>query len=411
MTRLRSERGFALITGLLVLTVIAGLALALLLLTNSGQKAALREQAGESAFNVAEAALNAQIGQLSRAWPSESGNQIPEGSPRCTEATSTAANGCPTGSILSASYANASTSCQGKAPVETWGSPVTNEWTTYVRDDVEGANAPFNSAAEKTAPQYDANNDGKVWVRAVGLEQCRMVVLVVLVSRESVAVPFPEQVVVADWFETRNSGNKVIVNTEGESSQTTNVSVRCNPPPPEGKPCNGERTTGQVSPGKVVEEPGTSPAKPEPEREELRREAEAAKTYYPANKCPAGLPSGKLVYIEGPCNISGGGNEVGNSEANPGFLIIANGTFNMEGTAKFYGTIYCVNKQGSTGAVVTLQGNATIVGEVVVDGSGGVSFNASGENIVYSAKADKKLVRYAGADATRNSFRILSNNE
>jgi Tfp pilus assembly protein PilX len=411
MRALRSERGFALVAGLLVLTVIAGLAVGLLLLSNSGQKAALREQAGESAFNVAEAALNAQIGQLSRAWPSETANQIPEASPRCIEATSTATNGCPTASILSASYANASTSCQGKPPVDSWGSPVTNEWTTYVRDDVEGANAPFKSVAEESAPRYDANEDGKVWVRAVGLEQCRMVVLVALVSRESVAVPFPRQVVVADWFETRNSGNKVIVNTEGESAQTTNVSVRCSPPPPESKPCNGEKTTGQVSPGKVVEEPGTSPAKPKSELEKLRHEAEAAKTYYPANKCPTGLPSGKLVYIEGPCNISGGGNEVGNSEAKPGFLIIAKGTFNMEGTATFYGTIYCVNEQGSSGAVVTLQGHAKIVGEVVVDGGGGASFNASGENVVYSAKADEELVRYAGADETRNSFRILSNSE
>jgi Tfp pilus assembly protein PilX len=411
MSRVRSEQGFALVAGILVLTVISGLALALIVLANSGQKAALREQASESAFNVAEAALHAQIGQLARAWPSEKEKETYEKAPRCTEATSTATNGCPTGSVINSSYTNASTSCQGKAPVDSWGSAVTNQWTTYVRDDVEGASAPFNSAVEKNAASYDANGDGKVWIRSVGLEQCRMVVVVTLVSRESVAVPFPKNVVTANWFETRNNGKKVIVNTKGEASQSTNVSVRCSPPP-SGKKCQEyNKEKGQVSPGEVVEEAGSSPALSASRLETLRQQAETAGTFYAAGKCPSGLPAGHLVYVEGPCNISGGGNEVANSEAKPGFLIIANGTFSMGGTSQFFGVVYCVNKQGSAGALIETQGHAQIVGEAVVDGAGGASFNASGENVVYSAKADEELVTYGGADATRNSFRILSNGE
>ena len=411
MARARSDQGFALVTAILVLTVISALALSLVMLSNSGQRAAVREQASESAFNVAEAALNAQIGQLARVWPSETEKKMYEEAPRCTETTSTATNGCPTGSLINASYTNASTSCQGKAPTDSWGSPVTNQWTTYVRDDVEGANAPFNSAVEKTASPYDANGDGKVWVRAVGLVQCRMVVLITLVSRESVAVPFPKNVVTANWFETRNNGKKVIVNTQGESSQSTNVSVRCSPKPA-GKECEEyAKEKGQVSPGSVVEEPGTTPALSVAKLASLRQQAEAAGTYYASGKCPSGMPSGHLVYVEGPCNISGGGNEVANSAAKPGFLIIVNGTFSMGGTSEFFGVIYCVNGQGSNGSLIETQGNATIVGEAVVDGGGGASFNASGENIVYSAKADEELVTYGGADATRNSFRILSNSE
>ena len=124
-----------------------------------------------------------------------------------------------------------------------------------------------------------------------------------------------------------------------------------------------------------------------------------------------GLPSGHLVYVEGPCAVEGGGNEVANSEASPGFLIIANGTLFMNGTSAFYGVVYCVDKQGSNKEVIELQGTAKIVGGLDVDGSGGASFNASGENVVYSAKAIEELKTYAGADATRNSFRILSNSE
>ena len=405
MRRLDSEHGFALVAGLLVMTVIAGLAIALLLATNSGQKAALREQASESAFNVAEAALNAQVAQLARAWPTG------EGESRCTEATTTETNGCPTGKILKESYPNASpVGCPSKA-TDSWGSPSANEWTTYVRDDAEGANAPFSSSLEASAKNYDANNDGKVWVRSVGVVQCRMVVLASLISRESIPIPFPKKVVVANWFETRNSGKKVIINTLGESSQTTNVSVRCNPPP-EGQPCEKyEKEKGQVSPGGVVEEAGTSPTKSTSELETLRQQAEATGGYYPAGKCPTGLPSGHLVYVEGPCTIEGGGNEVANSEASPGFLIIANGSILMGGNSKFYGVIYCVDKQNSSKALIETQGTATIVGGVDVDGGGGASFNASGENLIYSAKAIEKLVTYAGADATRNSFRILSNSE
>jgi type II secretory pathway pseudopilin PulG len=405
MRRLGSENGFALVAGLLVMTVIAGLAIALLLVTNSGQKAALREQASESAFNVAEAALNAQVAQLARAWPTG------EGESRCTEATTTETNGCPTGKILKESYPNTSpVPCSGKA-LDSWGSPSTNEWTTYVRDDVEGANAPFNSAVEDSAKNYDANGDGKVWVRSVGVVQCRMVVLAALVSQESIPIPFPKKVVVANWFETRNSGKKVIVNTQGESSQTTNVSVRCSPPP-EGQPCEKyEQEKGQVSPGGVVEEAGTSPTKSTSELETLRQQAEATGSYYPAGKCPKGLPTGHLVYIEGPCSVEGGGNEVANSESSPGFLIIANGTLSMGGASKFYGVIYCVDKQNSNKQLIELQGTAKIVGGLDVDGAGGASFNASGENVVYSAKAVEELKTYAGADATRNSFRVLSNSE
>lgn len=415
MRPVRSEHGFALITGILVLTVIAGLALSLIVLTNNGQKAALREQASESAFNVAEAALSAQIGQLSRAWPAEKETKYES---RCVEATSTETNGCPTSSILNASYPSASpSSCQGKPPADSWGSSATNKWTTYVRDDVEGASAPFNSEVEKNAASWDANGDGKVWVRSVGLVQCRMVVLVTLVSRESLAVPFPHDVLVADWFETRNNGGHrgrgYIIDTKGESSQTSNVSVRCSPAAPEGKQC-AEYEKGnkeQVGPGEVVEEKGTSPAIPATTLASLRKEAEAEGTYDAPGQCPKGLPVGKLVYVEGPCKIEGGKNEVANSLASPGFLIIVNGTLTMGGSSKFYGVIYGLDQQGSNNYVVRLEGSAEVNGAIIVDGSGGVSLSSSGTNLVYNPTAIEGLKTSAGAAATRNSFRILGNNE
>ena len=67
MRTARNDDGFALVTAIAVLTVILGLGLGLAFLTDSQQKAAGRSQASEAAFKVAEAALNTQIGQLSRA--------------------------------------------------------------------------------------------------------------------------------------------------------------------------------------------------------------------------------------------------------------------------------------------------------------------------------------------------------
>src|SRR5437764_1232991 len=103
MRRARANDGFALITSIVLLTVMMGLGLGLLFLTDSEQKASGREQASEAAFNVAEAALNAQIGELAHAWPRESGLAYPTS---CTAATSTETNGCPTSRTLSVGYPN-----------------------------------------------------------------------------------------------------------------------------------------------------------------------------------------------------------------------------------------------------------------------------------------------------------------
>src|SRR5205823_14415028 len=81
------EQGVALVVTVLLLMVLSGVGLALLLFTNNQQKAASRAQASESSFTVGEAARTAQVSQLSRKWPSESGEAVrtrPAGSPTST---------------------------------------------------------------------------------------------------------------------------------------------------------------------------------------------------------------------------------------------------------------------------------------------------------------------------------------
>src|SRR5690349_15627465 len=92
MRRAGNEEGFAVVTAVVLLTVIMGLGLGLLLFTDSQQKASTREQASEAAFNVAEAALNAQVGQLSRKWP----QQLEEMPRSCTSSSANSeTNDCP----------------------------------------------------------------------------------------------------------------------------------------------------------------------------------------------------------------------------------------------------------------------------------------------------------------------------
>jgi Tfp pilus assembly protein PilX len=408
MRRARDDDGFALVTALIILTVMVSLGLSLLFLTDNQQKASSREQASESSFNVAEAALNAQVGQLSHTWPGEKGSEYPSS---CTTATSMATNGCPSAESLTAAYPKAgSASCPAGTPKDAWGSSLSNGWTTYVRDDVSQY---FNSTAEQTAPTYDFNGDEKMFVRSVGVVQCRLVVVVALASAQFVPIPFPQSAVAGNWFETSNNGKHVIINTQGSAAEPGGVSMRCT------GIAASECEKYAVGKEQIVPDTTKVESTPTPtwttsqlKTAESNAKANNPSTYWEKGKCPASMAelTGKPAYIEGPCELSFLGG-VGNSAAKPGFLVLVNGTIKLNGNAEFFGTIYAVNQQSSSGVVVEVHGNAQIKGTVVVDGNGGLSLGSSGGqsvgNVIYDPAAAKELKTLAGASATRNSFRVL----
>lgn len=413
MMKAREEQGFVLVSAIVLLTVILGLGLGLLMFTDNQQKASSSEQASEAAFNVAEAALNAQIGQLNHVWPTEAG-QMPE---RCTAAESTSTNGCPTAESLKVGYPNTgSTTCSAGAPKDAWGSSLANGWTTYVREPESATSSYFNSTFEQSQHPYDGGYN-KLWVRSVGVVQCRMVVLVALVSEQYRATSFPHNAVTGNWFETSNNGNKVIVNTEGEASQSGNVSMRCNgfkgtEKEIQEKCKKWDEAHGQVSPNTTNAPASPSPSLSASELEAMKQQAKALNTYYPKGKCPANLEatSGLPAYVEGPCNLSYTGG-VGNSSKSPGFLVLMNGTIELNGNAQFYGVIYTVNEQAASTAVVVVHGNAHVYGSIDVDGNGGISFGSDAENFVYNSKAIEEIKVLSGATPNRNSFRVLPNTQ
>jgi Tfp pilus assembly protein PilX len=412
MNRSRSEDGFALVSAIVLLTVILGLGMGLLLFTDNQQKASRIEQSGESAFNVAEAALNAQVGQISRVWPTEvtGESETPKGG--CTEATSTSTNGCPTSASMSVGYPNISpVACAAGATKDAWGSSNTNQWTTYVRDNETGA--LYNSAKESTAATYDANGDGKVWVRSVGVVQCHVVSVVTLVSRQLVALSFPKDAVSGNWFKVTNKGNKQIVLLENANGgEVGEVGMRC-----EGVATCEEwdKAKEQIYPDETKKEPVPSPIMNEEQLQAMRSEAISNGTFHSptVTGCPKKIEelSGLPAFVEGCGNLKMSSNGVANTKAAPGFLVLWDGTLSLEGSTTFYGVIYAHNAQESSGPVVSLGGTTEVVGAIDVDGKGGIEFGASKVNFVYNSKAIEEIKAYAGATPTRNTFRVLAANE
>jgi Tfp pilus assembly protein PilX len=420
MRRAREEDGFVVISAVVLLTVILGLGLGLLLFADTQQKASTREQATEAAFNVAEAALNAQVGQLSRKWP----RTVTEMPTECS-ATSAASetNDCPSSTDLKLDPNTGSTSCSGK---DAWGSPLTNQWTTYVRED-PGSAPLFNSTTELGKASYASSEAGALWVRSVGVVQCHPVAVVSLVTRLRKSLVMPEDAIAGNWFKMTNKGNKAIVDRRGRADEAAPVSMRCEAP--------HERSTGKCEEYEVSKEQVTPPIDEHPttstvtlttsQLEILKSEAQGYGTYYSLTSpyhCPTSMTElegvalstgGRApVYVEGCGELNIKANGVANTEADPGFLVLANGTLELSGTSTYYGVIYAANLQKSEGAVVKLQGNTLVVGGIIVDGKGGIEFGSSGQNgkpanLEFDSLAIHNLTISAGAASTRNSFRIL----
>lgn len=415
MSRMRNEEGFAVVAAIVLLTVIMALGLGLLLFTDSQQKASAREQASEAAFNVAEAALNAQVGQISRKWPQSE----PEMPTVCTSSSANSeTNDCPSPTDLKLDPNTSSATCSG---TEAWGGSLSNQWTTYVRSDI-GESPLFNSTTEKPEVSYASSEGGALWVRAVGVVQCHPVTVVTLVTRQRVSLVVPEDAIVGNWFKTTNNGRKVIVDRKGKASEAGQVGMRCEPPRSRSSgTCEEyEASKEQISPP-ISEHPVTSATTlTSSQLATLKSEAQSHSTFYSPTvpyHCPtsmnelegAALSSNTRapVYVEGCGALSVKANGTANTEANPGFIVIANGTFEISGTATYYGIIYAANLQNSAEAVIKLQGKANVVGGIIVDGAGGIEFGSSGENLEFDSLAIHNLTISAGAASTRNSFRIL----
>jgi Tfp pilus assembly protein PilX len=404
-SRLRNEAGLALVQTLMLTLLMVALGLALIMQVQGQQRQSFQERTRESSFNLAEASLNAQVAQLARSWPTTS-----SGAPSSCDAAATN-TACPTAATIANGYSGGD-----------YGSSVANAWQTSVRDNATGER--FWTTAVTSRAAYDANGDGSVWVRATTTVQGNRVSVVGLATRNVTTVDFPNNVVTANWFATSNQGRKVIVDTLGSYAQPPSVRPGAAAKPAKlGVRCknmtraqclNYPAGKGQVQPDTATVDTGAATsAISSTQLQALERQAAAAGTLFTTCPPPSltavnGAPV--VVKTATTCDVSLGGNSQANSAASPGMLVIENGTLSLGGTANFYGLVYMVNQQGSTGTVVSISGNASVQGIVAIDGDGGVVAGSSKTNLIYDSRAASLVRGDAGATLDKSSFRVLPQN-
>lgn len=404
--RLGAEDGTAIVTAIVLLAVMVGIGLATMSSVDvqSAESGATRQR--ESSFNLAEAAMSAQIFQLARDWPG--GGSAANPYPVCTR-TSTAAR-CPDSAQLLSLFTSPDIDAG-------------TQWSTTVRDNVSPDNASFYSdQLAQTAPQYDANGDGQLWVRAQATARGRTRTLVALVRAQQQAEDLPRGALITGRLDISNNGRKVLIDAQGGSSQSGLVAVRCVPALLELTPCLGHKLSGgvlgtalatlngllsfQISPNITQTGYANTPAMSAEGRARLKATAIANGTYY-ASGCPsaAGL-TGAIVYIEnGTCSYTA--NTQFNSPSAPGMVLIARGSLYLGGTTNFYGILYHANEDGSTGQIMQTQGNATVTGGVLVDGMATTVVGSSKLNIRLDTGAFDRVQSYGSAGIVQNTWREI----
>lgn len=410
MTRCRDQRGFVLVTAMVVLMIMLMLGLAMLATVNVQTRQTGNEKRGEAAFNVAESALDAEAYQLKVAWPAANLPVCPQTPP--PSACQPIVNDLES-NYTGAAYAGAT-------------------WSVRVIDDTGGAGTYADSLA--TSPTaWDANDDGRVWVRAQATVGGQTRILVEQIVRQKTVLPLPDNSVTAGNVYTENDGNTPIIDALDQATGLTGfVEVRCSAPsgPIQGAGnCLGFADTAkkqQLSPPNAYSSGyPVSQTLSGATLDALIAEAQANNTYYDGtaatnNTCPPIDTPGIVVVtnMPQPCSYTGNGTATWNSAASPGILLFLNGSLELSGNLTFYGLVYRANPPGgpvppctdlSQPPVVTVHGNATVDGAVFADGCGVVALGESGTDVQFDSDALQKLQVTEAAMPAQNTFRIIPN--
>ncbi len=382
-TQLAEERGWALVTSILVVGILISLSLPLLSLVDTQQAQTAHERKSESSFNLAEGALDATVFVLGKNWPAVATRPYPSS---CTVA-STEVN-CPSSDILTRTYAG-----------RDYGD---RNWAVQVRDDT--GTDYYDPAIVPLRPSWDSNGNGKLWVRADAHAADGNRSLVMLVRRIDRTEPFPRHAITAGWFVVSTGGDKVVVDTKGDTAQPAPLVVRCTLPAPSPGCLEYVPEHDQVSPDTSTVGYDADTVMTSDALERMRATAKALDSYYPS-RCPQS-PAGDLVFVEnGDCNYAGGSSA--NSPDSPGMFIVANGTLSFGGGMTYYGMAYAANLQRSTDVVVMIYGGATVVGSIAADAGGGVRIGSNGHNLIYDDAAFPLIRSFAAAAPVQGSWREL----
>jgi Tfp pilus assembly protein PilX len=427
----RNEEGWAMITALILLAIMLSTSLALMAYLDNQTTQTAKTRQRETAFNVAESALNAQIYALSQTssatagWPGSSTYSYPA----CTQASTNTAQ-CPADSRVKALIPTADAD-----PGETWetrvidnqggASTAADALNSFYSDDLAASlNAPG-----WTAPGYDKNKDGRVWVRAQATIGGRTRKLVALVRRESQSEEMPHASVVSGSIHITNNANKALLNGGGGGV----IAVRCDPSAAPSATClahpqnssGWSRSGVQISPWNTVQSGKPIPNAMTDEAIARMRDT-AKKTGTHVTDCATlgrETPAGVVFAEGGACSFNPVGSAPVDPATNPGVIINLTGTIALGGNTVYRGIIYAANRQPSNTTqtvdeghtAVSLSGAAIVYGGVLIDGNAALDLASSGGNgpnkagqIVFDDNAYESIQSIATAGIIQNTWRELA---
>jgi Tfp pilus assembly protein PilX len=362
--RSSDEKGSAVIIAMVLMTVMLAMGLATISFGSGQRQLAVGERVRESAFNLAEAALHSQVFILARTWPGSQATAFPAS---CSSAAVT--TNCPNPTTLSAQFTDAEYT--------------SSSWSTSVQDNGGSVESFYSTAGAASQPSYDANGDGKLWVRSQGTVKGVGRTVITQVKAQAQQIPFPRNTLTAGYFATTNNGRKVMVDTSGGSysstpSQPGGLAVRCSTGP-RSSCLDYDAGKGQVSPPSYQTNYPPALHVSADQLNTMRGIARSNNTYY-SSGCPSSI-AGAMVFIEnGNCSYSGTYNSLNTS----GTVVVATGTLSFGGNGTYYGLVYLGNRQSSAGFLLTMGGCSKIIGSVMVEGQGGVQVGSCGNQIAFN---------------------------
>ena len=412
---LASERGWALLTALVMLSLMAAIGLAALAYVDTQTAASRQERTRDSAYNLAEGVLAEQAYLLVNYPPASSGFAYPD----CTWSTGQAAavrtGGMAASACISPSSLNATFSSNPDyAASVTWTTRVRDNWGSQTCQEGGGSNCSYfydkSSAGAQPYPSctsgcfsWDSNGDNEVWVVAQASVRGKKHTLVELVRVDKHPIGIPNSVLIAGYVDFQNKHTSVAANGSA-------VDMRCNSS--QGSNCV-ESSHIEPSGSIVYGYPGQNVLQT-PDITALVARAKQENAYY--DSCPTDPPGTLVVVLATSSSQCGWSSLPVTSPSKFGTYIQLNGQLRLNGTNSYYGLIYLGNSSvpgfgvGSPRSddVYYDNGNATIQGSLMVDGPGGAHIgNGAQSAMSFDSRAFTNLWSYGNQNIVKGSFREI----
>jgi hypothetical protein len=451
--RWRSQEGFALVTAIVLMTVMMGVGLATAAMIDTQAKESTVTRQRDTAFNLAEAALNAQVYALSLRWPgfgygaapgyrnyacSSGGAEPTLGPAPTTQQQMTAATPvCPSPATLGALLKNVD--AQG-ASWRTWvyddPSPTSNaeDRGKYYSDSLvttgDTLTTPAGTVPTQGGVGFDSNKDGKLWVKATATARGHTRTIVSLVKVESFQQDVINTALLTGSLDFSNNGNHSGYFVDQSSGTTANViTVRCDPRADVNAECLGypykDGSTWSADIGGAINPPNYSanPAAPNAlapaTLDELMGVALTDQTYYDnvgtQNCSQLSQPPSftfNILYIKDCGLVSWSSNATLNSEAAPGIIILDNTRLKITGNVVINGIVYARHPP-LTSPTVEMVGCSQIAGGLIIDeiwgtASIGSCSQADFPELLFRPTAFEAFKTYASAGIIQNTWRELT---